>query len=474
MPIQSYSCDIPGAVYSGQWLDWVIPSGRAVRQWQGQNTQLDLVITGTELLMLCNYDAGQVTMQVSVDGGAFTPLAGNGGTWADVTVFSGLSDSPHAVTIKQTAGSTAWFYLDFNTAFTVSGAAPAIGAPPNAPAMIPLSGGRLLVEGGWNGQALAGYSNPPVSISSWMDAAVRLRAKCNALSVWMLLDGSKIKTQIDGVDGALLTADPPVWAAGTPVYGWLQIMSGLDNAVEHEYSFSLAYSPYGASAIHAVGLTGGEISGVAGRRPVRIAFYGDSVTYGTTGTGNDSSLGYVHRVGFFTGRHGPFEIWNRAIPGTTVKDSGAVRVSDLISAAPTQVVILYGTNDMTGVGGPETISEFQIAYSNMLAQIISGLTGAKIFCLGIMPRNDVAVDRQPWSAAIKAAVNGAGSKNLIFVPVEGWIDPATDTADGVHPNGSGYAKIAARLEGLLGYDAALNRMSAVIAGQQMREAGAIG
>ncbi|USX56316.1 SGNH/GDSL hydrolase family protein [Lentzea sp. HUAS12] len=101
------------------------------------------------------------------------------------------------------------------------------------------------------------------------------------------------------------------------------------------------------------------------------------------------------------------------------------------------VVINLGTND---VGHRVSRQDFQASYLILLRRVREKYPDAAIFALQTF--------RGRYAAETQAAVRemaGTGDRNVVFVNTEGWIDPATDTADGVHPNDTGHRKIADRL-----------------------------
>jgi lysophospholipase L1-like esterase len=106
------------------------------------------------------------------------------------------------------------------------------------------------------------------------------------------------------------------------------------------------------------------------------------------------------------------------------------------------VVINLGTNDRAhGVTG----AQFQGAYVTLLQRIRAKYPNATIHAMEIF--------NQGYATETKAAVaarNGAGDGKVRYVSTEGWITPATDTADGTHPNDAGHRKIAARLATVIG------------------------
>src|SRR5205085_458855 len=143
----------------------------------------------------------------------------------------------------------------------------------------------------------------------------------------------------------------------------------------------------------------------------------------------DSSQGFVHLIG----RRKRLPVSNRGVNASTVVPSqnvwpnpyeaGDVRLADVtsITPAPAQVVVLYGTNDMAQIGGPESVADFQAAYLDMMQKLASALPNTRFRCLGILPRKDIgAADRAPWSAAIQAVVTSLNSPRVRFIPTEGW------------------------------------------------------
>ncbi|RSM43225.1 endoglucanase [Amycolatopsis balhimycina DSM 5908] len=106
------------------------------------------------------------------------------------------------------------------------------------------------------------------------------------------------------------------------------------------------------------------------------------------------------------------------------------------------VVINLGTNDR---GHNVSGAQFQSAYVTLLQRIRAKYPNATIHAMEIF--------KQWYVTETKSAVaarNGAGDGNVRYVSTEGWMNPATDTADGTHPNDAGHRKIAARLAAVIG------------------------
>ncbi|MGW0520282.1 GDSL-type esterase/lipase family protein [Crossiella sp. NPDC003009] len=105
------------------------------------------------------------------------------------------------------------------------------------------------------------------------------------------------------------------------------------------------------------------------------------------------------------------------------------------------VVINLGTNDL---GHNVPSSQFQTAYSTLLQRIRAKYPNAGIYAMETFKKWYV----NETKAAVTAR-NNAGDSKVRYISTEGWINPATDTADGTHPNDGGHQKIATRLAAIL-------------------------
>jgi lysophospholipase L1-like esterase len=107
----------------------------------------------------------------------------------------------------------------------------------------------------------------------------------------------------------------------------------------------------------------------------------------------------------------------------------------------TAVVINLGTND---IGHGVSPTQFQQGYIVMLERVRQAYPNAQIFAMGVFRNRYV-----PETRNAVAARNAAGDSRVLFIDTAGWIDPATDTSDNVHPTDAGHAKIAQRLRPIL-------------------------
>lgn len=105
------------------------------------------------------------------------------------------------------------------------------------------------------------------------------------------------------------------------------------------------------------------------------------------------------------------------------------------------VVINLGTND---IGHGVSSTQFQQGYLVMLERLRQAYPNAEIFAMGVFRNRHVAETRNAV-----AARNAAGDSKVRFIDTAGWVDPATDTSDNVHPTEAGHVKIAQRLRPIL-------------------------
>ena len=171
----------------------------------------------------------------------------------------------------------------------------------------------------------------------------------------------------------------------------------------------------------------------------RVVFMGDSITDG-----------WGRRYGknaFFPGK--PYI--NRGISGQTTPQMLIRFRPDVIALEPKVVVILAGTNDISGNTGPSTLemTEDNLASMTELAQA----HGIKVVLSSVMPTCDYIQnqsDRRPNSKIIelnKWIKEYAGQHHAIYLD---YFNPMLDDAgvlkkeltyDGLHPNDAGYELI---------------------------------
>ena len=102
------------------------------------------------------------------------------------------------------------------------------------------------------------------------------------------------------------------------------------------------------------------------------------------------------------------------------------------------VVINLGTNNKVSA------AQFQADYILLLQRVRQSYPNAEILAMGVF--------RERLLTEVQNAVanrNNAGDAKVHYVDTRGWVDPATDTSDNVHPHDAGHAKIAGLLTPVL-------------------------
>jgi lysophospholipase L1-like esterase len=126
-------------------------------------------------------------------------------------------------------------------------------------------------------------------------------------------------------------------------------------------------------------------------------------------------------------------VYNHAVPGAQVNYHIWSQAENAAAANPAYAIIALGTNDGSSI---------HINYEDGL-NYLWGLIHKPIYAMGVLPK-DPAGNRSDRNVEIENAVNDAQAAgvNVTYWNTDGWIDPATDTSDGLHPNTAGQIKIA--------------------------------
>jgi len=101
------------------------------------------------------------------------------------------------------------------------------------------------------------------------------------------------------------------------------------------------------------------------------------------------------------------------------------------------VTIMHGSND-------SGVPNIEAGYVNLIRQVRRRNPRAAIFC--VVPFNQI--HRRSVRGAVDT-LRANGDAWVFLVETSGWIDPKTDTTDGVHPNAIGHAKAAQKLAAVI-------------------------
>ncbi|MFI6966407.1 GDSL-type esterase/lipase family protein [Streptomyces sp. NPDC050255] len=193
--------------------------------------------------------------------------------------------------------------------------------------------------------------------------------------------------------------------------------------------------------------------------PVRIMPLGDSIT-GSPGCWRSLLWDQLQKAGYtdidFVGTlnaqscaltHDADNEGHGGFLATTTADQNLLP-GWLATTAPDIVVMHFGTNDVWSSIAPDTILA---AYTKLVGQMRASNPAMKVLVAQLIPINpssctECAARTVAFNERIPGWAQGITTAQSPVTVVDQWtgFDTATDTYDGVHPNASGDAKMAAR------------------------------
>ncbi|MFC5288743.1 SGNH/GDSL hydrolase family protein [Actinokineospora guangxiensis] len=182
----------------------------------------------------------------------------------------------------------------------------------------------------------------------------------------------------------------------------------------------------------------------------RVMALGDSIT---SADGWRTRLRESLRAGGaeFVGTQGSAPDRHEGRSGSLVTDVAAsgLLAGWLAEAEPDIVLMHYGTNDLWR--GTRSQAEIMAAYGEVLTTLRTHNPGVHLLMARLLPMDpDDQPGCPPRVVALNVAIDAWAAERTTpgspITPVDQWtgFDVAADTSDGVHPNGAGDAKIAAR------------------------------
>lgn len=207
------------------------------------------------------------------------------------------------------------------------------------------------------------------------------------------------------------------------------------------------------------GLAGAPSAAAAAATPVRIMPLGDSIT-GSPGCWRSLLWNQLQNAGYtdidFVGTlnaqscalaHDADNEGHGGFQATATADQNLLP-GWLAATLPDIVVMHFGTNDVWSSIAPDTILA---AYTKLVGQMRASNPAMKVLVAQIIPINpsscaECAARTVAFNQRIPAWAGGITTAQSPVTVVDQWtgFDTATDTYDGVHPNASGDAKMAAR------------------------------
>ncbi len=135
---------------------------------------------------------------------------------------------------------------------------------------------------------------------------------------------------------------------------------------------------------------------------------------------------------------GRVSLFNHAVAAHSIMANMDAQTVAAASDNADVIIVALGTND---ADNPAINAE----YEENLNELKASNPRAMIYAMGILDKT-VAGDRVAVNVRIAAAAAAAG---CTYWDTTGWIVPATDTSDGLHPNAAGVAKIVTQILALL-------------------------
>jgi lysophospholipase L1-like esterase len=320
--------------------------------------------------------------------------------------------------------------------------------------LVPAGSTKIRFEGRWH---LESSDGPAVTVNTgslfrlrFTGESCRLRFDTRrdvtpAPHLWMRMDNDEWR-EISVIPEVDLTA------RGTPPHTLQVIFKGADERQSR-------WDPPLEAHVTFVGLTlapGGRLLDPPDEPSLSIEFLGDSITEGVFVNGKGEARPEVddarRTYAFQTGEalNASFRIVGFGLIGITRPGNGGV--PDALEAfpyvyggqlkdrfQPRLCVINLGTND-----GEADSALFSERYAAYLRLIRADYPEALLVCM--RPFNGAHADDIRRTVQRRRA---DGDPRAFYVDTTGWIDPARDTTDGLHPNAAGHARAAQRLTSAL-------------------------
>lgn len=180
---------------------------------------------------------------------------------------------------------------------------------------------------------------------------------------------------------------------------------------------------------------------------MNIGVWGDSITHGSC---DEEALGWVGRIRKALPADDWNHIYNFGICGDTSDDLMTRFDVELEAIHPKKVIFAIGINDSKFPEGSDTHLVSLEQYEQNLRQLIEK---TKVHADTITIVGATRVDDEWRSSRGSRFMNEeiakfnevmktvAADNNLEYIDVFETLDPATDLADGLHPNAQGYQKM---------------------------------
>lgn len=381
-----------------------------------ENAVWSCIITGTEAVMEASGGGGS-PFHVSVDGVMSDPSS-EGGL---ITLFTGLSDTPHHVSLTVNYGYLPiWHSIptDSSTNLRVTGTAPAIELAPvkyaSWPDFVGISTCPEVAAPGGNYTP----SYPQCTPSTTARGELIIRTQCDSL--YILTDNDVLWYSVDG-------GTPQSVSYDSYDYRILRkLSSSLDGSSVHTYTiWSGSGETFGIQGVLA--LYSGTVATLLSAPSRSVVYqFGDSITAGVGAT-----LGQTDT--WLYGLENEYAVCSFGAGGQTTAELTALIPTYFDeSPVPDYVVLAIGRNDV-GSGA------FETNYSACLDAFINeGVTN--IICRGQLPGTLDTENIATMHTSMQSVIASKANPNIVFMDTADWA--VVSTTDTVHPDASGYIDIA--------------------------------
>lgn len=384
----------------------------------GQITPLVLYIKGSDasawMYHTGGYGSAAGLLEVSVDGGATVVPTGVSNKFP---LFAGLSDTLHKVVITVGAayGANA-YYLSTGSVIETTGVSPYV-----LTAAYQLQRGTSGSGAVWSSPTVAAPANcvPATAITTCtvttVSAVPSVKFRSSSAYIDVTSQGFYFAVSIDGAaptyyatgytNASKKTGTTRIATSGTHDYYIWSVNSALSTTTQWTLSIGLDAAP----------------TSVTGKR---IHQYGDSITFGASGTSTAHTD--VMRVAANFGHVGS----SYGISGQT-STTLVTNVVDQAAKAGGDVgqdiaVLAIGRNDA---------SFSSTNFDSIVATLLTYY--AKVLVRGVL---ETGTSFTAFNADMSAWVTGKSDARIIYIDPEAWTGIAT--ADGVHPTDAGYVTLA--------------------------------
>lgn len=381
------------------------------------NSVLLLIITGTDALLKCGSNS-TTPFRLSVDGIEASPSIVDTG----ITLFSGLADTSHWVSITMTPFYDPvynWLIKAETALVTVTGAAPALAAiPMNFVSWTTFDGKSSFFSAPSYDAPITPSNQLQVNADSVGMGQISFYSQCDSIFVFTARE--RVKYSID--DGTIVTITAP---DNTNKRRAFPLGIAFDGTQSHKYT--IWDDDEDDAKLQAVGCAiDGAPTAITSTSPIASFLQlGDSITRGVYAT--PPGTVDIWQVGLNLN----LLVSKCGVSGQTISElTTSIPGYFAITSVPDFLLLAIGRNDTESL-------TFQTDYTACIqALLTAGCT--KILCRGLISNTNAFADENGF---IQAAISSFSNPDIMYLDTTLWT--GVDYQDGVHPSIAGYATLAA-------------------------------